>query len=582
MSFKTLAIGLLVILPGCGPKAPSTGVQRVAILPFENLSTDASLDWIGSLAPVIVARQTAGASGMVTVSLAADHDLAAQRITSVVRGYYQKEGSQLRLRAALHDVASARVVRWFDQRGPMAGGPLPLLDNVSRELAGKADPYPSSNQEALAMLGAALASGEAAKRAELAEAAFHKDPRLTAAALEAAPLRAATGAGAEAVSIIEAAMRAASSDWDRAQAGTLLGFLRRDRDQLAGALEVTARIAPANADVARQLGELATRKRDYAKAAGWFAKATDAEPGYIGLWNLRAYAEAYGLNFSGAKQSTKRYRDLAPLDPNAYDTTGEILWMAGEFAEAGQSFVQAQEKDPQFSGGLEFAKAAFSLWMAGDAAAADSMFQRYLESRRALSDPIVDLRHAHWLFLSGRQDQALTMAAKIAGTGGEIGSRALSFVSFWHTRIGQRDLAREEAAKAATLARSPGSQSMAALAGLFAQPKASPAEWQERVGKVVGPQAPASFRTSAVVYALFLDGHYREAAKLLDALLSDATPGTVDELQALLGGAQLLAGDKQAAARTLGRWPLPPQPGESLFASLWFPAVKDWRAQALK
>jgi hypothetical protein len=155
----------------------------------------------------------------------------------------------------------------------------------------------------------------------------------------------------------------------------------------------------------------------------------------------------------------------------------------------------------------------------------------------------------------------------------------LSFLSFWQTQGGRRGEARDLAAKALPMAQSPGARNMAALAGLFAQPQAPAVEWRDRIVKLFASQAPAAFHTSALMYVLFLDGHYADAAKLAQAILAEATPGTVDEILALRGGAQFLSGDKAGAAGTLGRWPLPPQPGESLFASLWFPAVKDWRAQ---
>ncbi len=571
---------LLVVLltAACAGRRAERPFDRIAILPFDNLSADAGLDWIGPLAPGVIATQTTGAARLLPLVATGEFDLARLRATQALRGYYQMEGSRLRLRATLTDIATNRTVRAFDHSGPASDGPLPLLDALSKDLADKVRPYPSSNREAVASLGSALLETGARERAQLAESAYRKDPALTPAAIEAAQTYIASGDPASAAGILRSLAPGESAE--SAQAGLMLALLERNQAAIRPALETAVRFSPRNSDLLGELGQLATRARDYGSGVRWFQKAIELEPEHPGPWNLLSYTQAYAGDFPAALASVEHLRTLSPQDPNSFDSIGEINWMAGRFDQAYKSFLEAQQKDPLFQGGLEFAKAAFSRLMAGDTAGADQLFGRYLESRRAAADPIVDLRQAHWLSLTGRRAQALEASAKLAAAGGELGSRAASFRSMWLAQAGRREEAQAMAANARGLARSPGAVNMAALAGLLASPNAPPQAWLARAQALFHPNAPASFAESALAYALFLNGHYKEAAAILERLVRQTNPGVVDELQSLLAGARLQLGDAKGAFELLNRWPLPPVPGESLFASLWFPNVIEWRGKA--
>ncbi|MBL8222036.1 MAG: hypothetical protein JNL62_22555, partial [Bryobacterales bacterium] len=45
----------------------------------------------------------------------------------------------------------------------------------------------------------------------------------------------------------------------------------------------------------------------------------------------------------------------------------------------------------------------------------------------------------------------------------------------------------------------------------------------------------------------------------------------------LLAQARLETGDKAGAKALLERYALPPNPGDTLYASLWFPQFRAWR-----
>ena len=72
---RTLAtLAALCALAGC-TRAPQRAVERLAILPFENLTGDASLDWIRAAGPAILAEQVAGYAAGPVRSLTGHHGL---------------------------------------------------------------------------------------------------------------------------------------------------------------------------------------------------------------------------------------------------------------------------------------------------------------------------------------------------------------------------------------------------------------------------------------------------------------------------------------------------------------------------
>ncbi|MBL8178329.1 MAG: hypothetical protein JNK48_26875, partial [Bryobacterales bacterium] len=255
---------------------------------------------------------------------------------------------------------------------------------------------------------------------------------------------------------------------------------------------------------------------------------------------------------------------------------GEVHWFFGQFAEAEANFLEAQKRDPQFLGGLEFAKAALARFMAGDTKAADQIFSRYLETRRALKDPLADLRNAHWLYLTGRKKEALEAGKTVAAASTETGALMQSYLAVW--QLQQGDAAAAETARLAlSRARTPATASQAGLAALLAQPRSSAEEWNSRIGKAIGPATPPALKRLVLAYALLLGKHYRQARQVLEPLHAETPPSGAEEIRMLLAKAKWETGDQAGARDLLRRYPLPPQPGESVYASLWFPEFLQWR-----
>jgi len=499
------------------------------------------------------------------------------RARQALSGYYETSGNTLRAHVTLRDLSTSRNLLQFVVESEKAADLYPAV--CARLSPGTASSG-VSNQAALETFGRALLSSEPGVKRDLLTQALKADPHYTPAAALLAQITNAAGDSQTAAAILETARSGRAGTWTWAQLTRELGAIRRDPDLVLKGLEASAALSPSNADITRALGESQVLRHHYPEAVKWFRKTVTLEPGEIPFWNLLAYAQAYARDFTGARASAEQYRNLAPGDPNAWDTTGEVEWYAGKFAAAEKAFLEAQQKQPLFLGGLEFSKAAFARFLAGDLAAADQLFHRYLETRRALKDPLTDLREAHWWFLTARRAKALDRLSTLSRAAGDAGPRAGIFYALCLMEEGKSSEALAAAGSAAKNAASPAVRATAGLLVLLAQPAASAEEWRSRVDRAFPPPVSAPGRRQMLIYALVLGRHYAPAVRLLESAYVETSPASADETRMLLGQALLATGNRQRAAELLANYPLPPQPGETLFATLYFPAFLEWRKAA--
>ncbi|MCC6341136.1 MAG: hypothetical protein IT166_02995 [Bryobacterales bacterium] len=563
-----------IVSSACHRASPQP-VVRVAVVPWENLSARQTIDWIGPVAPYEISAHTLPGPRQVFLAALAEHDLLPMRASQVLSGYYEASSGGLRAHLSLRDLSTSRNLLQFDVEG---AGAADLYRAVCARLSAGTPSSQAASPSALEAFGRALLEPEPGAKRDLLAQALKADPRYAPAAALLAQMTNAAGDPQSAAAILETARsgRAGTRAW--ADLTRELGAVRRDPNLILEGLEASARFSPADAGVTRALGEFQVLHHRYPDAVRWFSKTVDLEPGEGAFWNLLAYAQAYARDFAGARASAERYRNLAPSDPNAWDTTGEMEWYAGNFAAAEKAFLEAQQKQPLFLGGLEFSKAAFARFLAGDLSGADRTFHRYLETRRALKDPLTPLREAHWWFLTARRAKAIERLSALSGAGGDAGARAGALQALCLIEEGKASIALPVAESAEKKAATPAVRSAAGLVLLLAQPPASADEWRSRVNRAF-PTAPASVRRQVLIYALVLGKHYAPAAKLLESAYAETSPAA-DETRMLLGQALLATGNKQRAAGLLANYPLPPQPGEALFAILYFPAFLEWRKTA--
>ncbi|MBZ5634145.1 MAG: tetratricopeptide repeat protein [Acidobacteriia bacterium] len=395
-------------------------MERVAFLPFENLTGDATLDWIAAAGPKIVTDQLLGssfstASAIVPVQVGALRDAYASGATQLVHGYFEKRSQALHFEFVVEDAQTHKALQTVAGDGDV----LPVFDRLARQIGTGAHPFSSTNPQAVSAWG----SGDNEKAVSL-------DPAFGAAWLSWAQSRAAAGDKQQASEIVARALRqpALQSPVDRARLEFVSASLRQDGPAQQQALKALSQLMPHDSVLLRQLATEEMNARRFSEAARYYQDVIREDPDDTELWNLLGYAQAFAGDVASAQKSLERYGRDPSHAANALDSLGEASFLNGKFAEAEKYFLEAHAKSGALLGGGDLLKAAYARWFAGDPAGADQLFLRYAAFRTEQKDPLVPWRQAVWEYSTGRQPAAI---ARLSNVTGPVANLARTQIELW-------------------------------------------------------------------------------------------------------------------------------------------------------
>jgi Flp pilus assembly protein TadD len=408
----------MLVAAACAACSRSEGpiVQRVAFLPFENLSGDTSLDWIASAGPRIVNDELlGGAARTVPAHVSAMRDAYAFGATQLVHGYVEKRRQGLHFEFLIEDAKTHKTLQTLASDGDA----LPALDRLAKQIDGQAHAFSSTNPQAVA----AWASGDDEKAVAL-------DPGFGAAWSNWVQTRVAAGDKQQASDIAARALAQSSlrSPVDRAQLEFDSATLRQDEPAQERALMALAQLMPHDLAL---LGQLATREmnaRHFSEAVRYYQAIVQEAPDDIEIWNQLGYAQVFAGDLESAQKSFERYgRDPAHA-ANALDSQGEGYFLNGKFADAEKRFLDAQAKSSTLLGGGDLLKAAYSRWLEGDLPGADKLFSQYLTFRTQQKDALATWRQAVWEYSTGRTKAAI---ARLSNVSGPVENIARAQLALW-------------------------------------------------------------------------------------------------------------------------------------------------------
>ena len=379
------------MLASCA-KPPQTA-PRYAVLPFDNLTGEASFNWVASVGPRIVVSELGG----MARAAASINDAYLENANRFVHGYFTKAGNQLRLTVEIEDSATHKMAA--PQK--IDGNVLDSANALAKELDPKAAPFSTSNEEAVAAWG----RGEFEKAVTL-------DPEFGTAWLGWIETTARTGDTPGAIALAGRAMEhPVKSETDGLRIQLVRATLENDpRAENNALMKLTAKVDdPA---LLANLGELAMKTRDFALAAVDYQKIEILNPNEADAANKLGYALGFDGRIDEARVAFERYGKSPGQEPNSFDSLGEVYFVNGKFADAEKAFLRAHELNPALIAGGDLRKAAYAHWLAGDLAGADKIFARYLEFRAKLKDPAVVWEQASWEYATGRADQAIARLSK--------------------------------------------------------------------------------------------------------------------------------------------------------------------------
>jgi Flp pilus assembly protein TadD len=552
-----------MIAGGCARK-PATMVERLAVMPLDNLSPDPQWNWYSLASSAVVEYDLAGSKNIFakTVdSLSAAQSMQASR---VLEGYFFERNGRIGIRATVEDLRTTRAVEHLEIEGPVGSGLLPLANELARRLSSGARRFGTHRENAFRFYGEALEASNAEDTERALESAMHADPGFATSYLDQARLLAATGARDRAIEVIQAGERGTQLDSiDRASLQYVVASASGDANARIQALETLTQVTPANATLFADLGDAQFERRNFQDAARNYQAAALLNPDEPRTWNTLGYALAWTRNLNGARQAIQEYEKLAPDDINALDSLGEVSFYLGDFESAAKYFQRAAEKSP-----AELVKASEARLMTGDLQQANALFAKYVgpggERGRAA------YQMAQWEFLTGRRMAGMAALQRLLPQlEGDTQSLALSQLAIWKLETGDGKAAIDLANQAVAHAQSPQARGMSAVSRFVAE------------GADAG-SAMSSGSALVDAYALLFAQKYREAVPLLQAAYERTNPSADGQIRVLLAWARLETGGFAEAGKLLEPYPLPLSSGEPMLASLIFPRYFALRAEVFE
>ncbi|MBX9601125.1 MAG: tetratricopeptide repeat protein [Bryobacteraceae bacterium] len=557
---------------GCARQAGSPATVRLAVLPFENLSGDASLDWMENAGAGVLASQLTASKAVSPVRVAAIRDAYSLKASQVLHAWYQRAGAGAEIHFQREDLASHRLddprVIAVNPEDP-AGG----LEQMARLIAPDAAASPTRDAAAIREWGLAQTARTREESAAAFERAAAADPDFAQAYLGWAQLLLSGGdrEGAQRVLASAAGRQKLAPQSDRARVDLILAELRGDAGARRKALSQVVAASPADLAAARTLGELEQSARRFPEAIALFRRVLEADPADSAARNSLGYALAFAGDLHQAAEELGRYRKQPGQEANALDSLGEVHFYHGRFADAEKFFLECHKANPAFLGGASLRKAALARWMTGDSAGADRLFQQHLEARGKARDPRREMQTAEWEFLQGKRKQAMARLRAMSEGTGDIAAVAGAQLTFWLLETGQKEAARLAAAGAIKNAQAPPIKGIALVARILTEPEVDPGTFFR------GGQGQDLVEGAAAIVA----GEFAKALPIYKKLYERTPPGADGLARTLYAWCLLQTGQRAEAAKLVQLYPIPASGGDDSVGFSIYPRFLGVRAAAL-
>lgn len=528
-------------------------MERLAIVPFANLSSDADLNWAGLAMATAVGYDLASSRTVHAEVVNSTSDAYRVSASRILEGYFFERNGQMEVVATLEDVGQVRTAGSFELRGALQQGALPLANQLAKRLSAEARSFGTADARAFRAYGEALYSADRDGMLRGLESATAADPRFAEGYLAQARFLLASGNRAEALKALAAGKAANPDAIDAAEIEDLAASASGNQSGRIRAVEALTRLTPANGGRFKQLAELQQAERKFSDSVKSYESAARLIPEDAQLWNELGYAYAYVQDAANARRALEHYQSmLAPEETNGLDSLGEVSFYLGDFDRAGKYFLQAQEKNPA-RGREELLKAAEARLMNGDLGGADALFQKYAG---ATGQEAKNYEEAQWEFLTGRRQAGMARLGQLIATlGKDQQAQAMCQFALWKLETGAPQAAAQLAEQAQALAESPRARSLSAMCRAILAAQGGSGTPAERA------------------FALLFARKFAEAAPLLEGLYRETNPAVDGQIRSLLAWTYVETGRIGDARPLVALWPIPLSSGDAVFAALVFPRM---------
>lgn len=526
-------VALALFLNACSKKEAAAGPPPLyAVVRFENLSGDASLDWVARATADYLARTLAGAlngsvlnsetlarnavglgvePGRAPGSSAQRADAIAAGATRLVSGNIEKGPEGIRIAATTEDLVTHKTVSFVAVSQP---GALKALNDLAHAFSPRAARYVTSDTEALRLYTTALDEppAEAVKGLEQAVA---RDPNFGPAWVARAELARSSGDRTGAEALIARGLAGKIDPLDRANLEVERANLGSDTAAKIQALAHLSQLTPADTGLLRTLATLESSRGNFTDSARDWHKLASLLPGDADALNQEGYNRTWAGDLAGGLQAFREYERLRPSDPNVLDSMGDAQYLYRKFGDASASYLAAYAKNPAFQNGGDLYKAAWAQFRAGDKTKAEATFAKFQTAREKSREDLRDLTQADWLYRTGRPKEGIALLRKAPAS-----PTLASQLAIWDLIAGDRAAAVKEMSSVKQI-----SSGAILIAKFVSLPSASADEWRNRADQLIRGNGSETLRQPALGYALILDGKKTAAIEVWEKIVEN-TPAT--------------------------------------------------------
>ncbi|MDQ6760544.1 MAG: hypothetical protein M3Z32_11875, partial [Acidobacteriota bacterium] len=150
-------------------------------MPFENLTPDSKLDWLGTASAAALVSDLAGLPKLFAFRTDSVRGAYAGRASQVLEASFEVvSGQRLQIHASLEDLPHRKNIRQFTVEGPLRDGMLPLVNQLAKLADATARSFSTHDLSAFTSYGQALASSDPVAQVRLLQTATVQDPTFSA------------------------------------------------------------------------------------------------------------------------------------------------------------------------------------------------------------------------------------------------------------------------------------------------------------------------------------------------------------------------------------------------------------------
>ncbi len=370
-----------------GRSAAPAAPKALAVVEFENLSGDPSLDWLSDGLVEVLTTDLAQAKQLEVISterlrslihrrvkegarLPADqaHDVAQEAHADwFLSGALLKVGAGLRLDLRVQDTSTGQVLFADKVEGENPQAVFAMADQATAGILGQLVPGGAASTSSAAMLTSNIEALHAYEEGldyvdrlilDKAAASFRRavelDPQFAMAHFQLSAAQ--TGDDVQARREIARAAELAGHLPRQQQLEIEAGRLGRDGrfDEADRILDTARREFPRDIGVRNDLATQMLFEWRYTDAIGPSEEVIRLDDRQAGAYNALAYGYAWQGEIQKALAAIDKYAALEPPnDPNPIDSHGDVFAMNGRFEEAIPFYRKNQDLNPDFSSGLK-------------------------------------------------------------------------------------------------------------------------------------------------------------------------------------------------------------------------------------